>query len=119
MISKNNTGTVGSLDQHKDNLYRMVQYCENRADCRRVQLLDYLGDSHFHAAQCRETCDNCQQKTRMRLENVTDIARRVVMFARSVEGSRDKFTLPHFVDVFRGSTSQKVCTMYDMVCMKK
>ena len=31
----------------------------NRATCRRVQLLDYLGEPGFDARQCRATCDAC------------------------------------------------------------
>ena len=27
---------------HMDSLYRMVQYCENEADCRHVQLLEHF-----------------------------------------------------------------------------
>ena len=47
---------------HLDNLYRMVQYCENQADCRRSQLLQYFGEV-FDKQACRKMpeaiCDNC------------------------------------------------------------
>ena len=35
------------------------QYCTNKATCRRVQLLDYLGEPGFDARKCKGTCDNC------------------------------------------------------------
>ena len=50
---------------HLDNLYRMVQYCENRTDCRRSQLLQYFSEI-FDKSLCRRvakaTCDNCCSK---------------------------------------------------------
>jgi RecQ family ATP-dependent DNA helicase len=35
-------------------------YCAEKAVCRRVQLMAYLGEA-FTAAQCGATCDNCQR----------------------------------------------------------
>ena len=50
---------------HMDNLYRMVQYCENKTDCRRAQLLGYFGEL-FDKERCKEitqaVCDNCNSK---------------------------------------------------------
>lgn len=50
---------------HIDNLYRMVRYCENQTDCRRVQQLEYFGEA-FDKANCltnlKTICDNCQRK---------------------------------------------------------
>ena len=41
-------------------LAKAVQiYCTNKTTCRRVQLLDYLGEPGFDARKCRGTCDNC------------------------------------------------------------
>ena len=36
----------------------MRDYCTQKSVCRRVQLLDYLGEQ-FDSARCRGTCDNC------------------------------------------------------------
>ena len=48
---------------HLDNLYRMVQYCENSVDCRRVQLLNYFGETTYSKEKCLQNrstaCDNC------------------------------------------------------------
>lgn len=108
MINKEESGTVSSASQHFDNLYRMVQYCENKSDCRRGQLLAYLGESNFSRVTCKSTCDNCRDQATLQEEDVTELARLFVNFARQTASSRDKFTLTHYVDVFKGSNNAKV-----------
>eukprot|EP00049_Salpingoeca_infusionum_P009816 m.167047 g.167047 ORF g.167047 m.167047 type:complete len:116 (+) comp14450_c0_seq22:161-508(+) len=58
----------------RDNLGRVVQYCENVQDCRRVQQLAYFGE-HFDAAKCRGMCDVCRQGAVYQLEDVTESAK--------------------------------------------
>lgn len=51
---------------HYDNLYRIVAFCENRLDCRRVQLLGYFGEI-FDRSKCvnaKSSCDNCVAQVR-------------------------------------------------------
>ncbi|KAH7196237.1 P-loop containing nucleoside triphosphate hydrolase protein [Fusarium oxysporum] len=38
-------------------LNRVTAFCDNKSDCRRVEILRYFGKD-FNAAQCRKTCDN-------------------------------------------------------------
>ncbi|KAF6525783.1 hypothetical protein HZS61_011578 [Fusarium oxysporum f. sp. conglutinans] len=40
-------------------LNRVTAFCDNKSDCRRVEILRYFGED-FSAAQCRKTCDNCR-----------------------------------------------------------
>lgn len=50
---------------HLDNLYRMVQFCENRTDCRRSQQMTYFGEifDRKHCANMKQAiCDNCSSK---------------------------------------------------------
>ena len=48
---------------HLDNLDHMVQYCENRVDCKRTQLLQHFGETFSRDELCemttRTACDNC------------------------------------------------------------
>ena len=63
------TGSFEAKKTHIDNLYQMVQYCENKADCRRAQLLNYFGETGYNREKCRAsrqtTCDNCMSKVSM------------------------------------------------------
>ena len=50
------------LELHEENLKRVVQYAENRIDCRRAMILNYFGEN-FDPSECKKnkqtTCDNC------------------------------------------------------------
>ncbi|XP_056434434.1 recQ-like DNA helicase BLM isoform X2 [Gadus chalcogrammus] len=52
-----------------DNLKRIVQYCGNTKDCRRIQLLSYFGGVKTEANLCEENteaiCDNCESANEM------------------------------------------------------
>ena len=56
--------TEESKKMELDNLKRIVQYCGNTKDCRRIQLLSYFGGVKTEANLCEENteaiCDNCE-----------------------------------------------------------
>lgn len=58
-------GTFESKKTHMQNLYRMVSFCENVTECRRVMQLNYFGEK-FSSEQCKSrpstSCDNCLRK---------------------------------------------------------
>lgn len=52
----------GSKDQKERQmvmLNRVTAFCDNKADCRRTEVLRYFGED-FSPSQCHKTCDNCQ-----------------------------------------------------------
>lgn len=59
------SGNHESKRVHMQNLFRIVSYCENKADCRRMLQLNYFGET-FNSDQCianKDTaCDNCRNK---------------------------------------------------------
>ena len=63
---------------HLDNLYRMVQYCENSTDCRRSQQMAYFGEL-FDRRHCgnmkKALCDNCASKVRLTILKHCDSCR--------------------------------------------
>lgn len=94
----------GNHDQKKrqiEMLQMVVQYCENRAECRRVQVLRYFGEE-FPDEMCRQSCDNCCSGIEYVQVDVTDMA---VAALNVVAQLREK-TLLYCIDVFRGSASK-------------
>ena len=63
MIDFDKQATRETRKVHIDNLFRVVQYCENKIDCRRAQQLHYFGETKFNPTACKEdmttVCDNC------------------------------------------------------------
>ncbi|PWN24308.1 ATP-dependent DNA helicase [Microstroma glucosiphilum] len=114
-------GTEDQKEQQHGNLRRVVQYCMNKSDCRRSQVLQYFGEV-FPSESCHHTCDNCcysaanhQQAV---LQDLTVQARHAVELVKDLSrpagpvrgGAKGGCTLLHYVDVFRGSQSKAIRT---------
>ncbi|KAK1064274.1 ATP-dependent DNA helicase sgs1, partial [Friedmanniomyces endolithicus] len=89
-------------------LKKMVYFCENRSDCRRVQVLAYFNEV-FHEDDCGEQCDNCNSTAVFTTEDFTEYAQQVVKLVRSVH--RHKVTRLQCIDLFRGVANKKAKTM--------
>ena len=131
MVLSDQTMNKESVNVHMNNLYRVVQYCENQTECRRAQLLEYFGETGFDIAKCRENqstiCDNCSCSAEMVEMDVTQTAKMIVESVNTLihRGNGNwrrpmaQLTLKHLVDVFKGSQNAKVereslhrCVMY-------
>ncbi|XP_046571686.1 Bloom syndrome protein homolog [Haliotis rubra] len=112
MVEMDQNATYASKRVHIDNLYRMVQYAENVADCRRAQVLQYFGEHHFDRERCNDfrgsVCDNCDSKDKFQLRDVTEDAKAVVKCVGELTSGRRNFTMLHFVEVFKGSKNTKI-----------
>ena len=50
---------IENLIKHKSNdVYKVIEYCENECLCRRTIMLDHLGEI-FDRNKCGKMCDNC------------------------------------------------------------
>lgn len=58
-------------------LNRMVTFCDNPADCRRVEVLSYFGEA-FDKADCKKTCDNCRKGGVSERRDYSQIAKAVI-----------------------------------------
>lgn len=90
---------------HIENLLRMVQYCENETDCRRVQLLEYFAES-FDSSLCKNSdtpCDNCLSKVPFVSEDVTDLVKVIVQSVQLAK--KNQFTLNQYLEALKGSSS--------------
>lgn len=86
-------------------LTSMVQYCENRCDCRRVQVLAYFGET-FSKEECENSCDNCNSDAVFETMDFTAQAHAAMNLVRRVQDQH--VTLLHCVDVLRGAPSTKI-----------
>ncbi|XP_067057475.1 recQ-like DNA helicase BLM isoform X2 [Acropora muricata] len=120
MIQNSPERSADSKQVDMDNLYRVVQYCENVTECRRVQLLHYFGETDFDPSQCRSrpdtVCDTCASSGSFVYKDITSEAKAFVESVNSIVhgGSKNwrkpirSYTLNHFIDIFKGSESSRV-----------
>ncbi|KII67144.1 Bloom syndrome protein [Thelohanellus kitauei] len=122
IIEKDTESDEKTKKQHIKNLFDVVQYCENRIECRRSQMLAYFGELKFNPEECKQyketTCDNCSSGAIYHSVNVTNMIKSIVDTIRSVAhdgtnnwrkpSKQQRFTMAHFVDVFLGKNNAKI-----------
>ncbi|TVY80885.1 ATP-dependent DNA helicase hus2/rqh1 [Lachnellula suecica] len=92
-------------DRQREMLKRMVQFCDNRNDCRRVNVLAYFGEV-FAKEDCNHRCDNCNSDAVFVQKDFTTQAQHAVKLVQNV-GS-ETLTLLQAVDILRGGKNAKV-----------
>ena len=89
-------------------LRNVIQFCETKSDCRRVQVLNYFNES-FKREDCNGTCDNCNSNSIFESRDFTEYAIAAVELVKAIE--KDNVTLLHCVDVFRGGKNKKIADL--------
>jgi bloom syndrome protein len=92
-----------NVSRNYENLNKMVSYCEDEGDCRRVTQLRHFGEK-FSEAQCNRQCDNCCNPDPIERKDVTTHACSLIDVVRAV----GRQSLKHCVDVWRGAQNQKI-----------
>ncbi|XP_073065854.1 ATP-dependent DNA helicase Q-like 4A isoform X1 [Primulina eburnea] len=92
------------LETNTENLLRMVSYCENDVDCRRLLQLIHFGEK-FDSVNCQKTCDNCSKNLSFVEKDVTEIAKQLVELVKT---TGQHFSSAHILEVYRGSLNQFV-----------
>jgi len=98
-------GSYDQKERQRQMLRNVVQFCENRSDCRRVQVLNYFGEA-FSKDKCNASCDNCKSKSRFESRDFSEHVPGALSLVGKVQ--EDNVTLLHCVDVFRGGKSRKI-----------
>lgn len=94
----------GSYEQkarQKHMLRNVVQFCENRSDCRRVQVLAYFNE-YFRREDCGNTCDNCKSDLVFEVHDFTQHASFAIKIVRHFQTFNEKVTVLYCVDILRG-----------------
>ncbi|CAA0841508.1 ATP-dependent DNA helicase Q-like 4A [Striga hermonthica] len=100
-----NTAPSGRLlETNSENLLRMVSYCENDVDCRRLLQLIHFGEK-FDSMNCQKTCDNCFKNQNYEEKDVTKTAKQLVELVKT---TNQQFSAAHLLEVYRGSLNQFV-----------
>ncbi|KAJ6160961.1 Bloom syndrome protein [Penicillium chermesinum] len=102
MIDKNEGSSGEQKARQKHTLRNVVQFCENRSDCRRVQVLAYFNE-YFRREDCANTCDNCRSDLVFETHDFSEFASYAIKIVRSFQTEpREKVTLLYCVDILRG-----------------
>lgn len=101
----------GSYEQkarQKHMLRNVVQFCENRSDCRRVQVLAYFNE-YFRREDCGSSCDNCKSDLVFEVHDFSQHAAWIINIVRwfqnqiNEKGERgENVTVLYCVDILRG-----------------
>ncbi|XP_073706264.1 recQ-like DNA helicase BLM [Garra rufa] len=122
LIAMDKDGNQQSKATHINNLHSMVHFCENVAECRRIQLLAYFGEHTFNTSFCKEhpevICDNCARPHKYKSRNVTDDVKKIVKFVQEncekvgnrygKSAQQNRLTLNMLVEIFLGSKSARI-----------
>lgn len=76
-------GSYQQKQRQKDNLRDVIQYCENKIDCRRNLILHYFGEV-FDRRDCHKTCDNCESSQEIITKDFTDSARDLLNLCKAL-----------------------------------
>jgi bloom syndrome protein len=98
-------GSREQIQRQLDMLRNVIQFCENKSDCRRVQVLTYFSES-FRREDCKGTCDNCQSDDQYEEKDLTEYAVAAVKLVGKVQ--EGNVTMLQCIDAFRGSKSSKL-----------
>lgn len=100
MIEKGDGGYEQKQRQRED-LEAVIQFCENKTDCRRMQVLGHFGEK-FDPQMCRKTCDNCRREAMVK-RDYTKEARELILLVYT----SNRITLCQAVDVYKGLSNKK------------
>lgn len=85
----------------------VVQYCMNKTECRRVQLLHFF-DEKFDKDLCKENCDNCADDRSTVTENITDTAKNAIALLRDLTGNSENVTLNQLQSILSGANTSDI-----------
>ena len=89
----------------------VVQFCENRIDCRREQVLRYFNEN-FDSRLCDGGCDNCLKQTgSLRKVDMSEYASKAVQLVRALcrrrSGMDKGVTMVQLLQIFNGRLKGK------------
>ncbi|KAK6351387.1 ATP-dependent DNA helicase sgs1 [Orbilia javanica] len=105
MIETGEGATDFTIEHGKTMVRAVSNYCENRAECRRMLVLGYFAEK-YNPADCRKTCDNCRSGITYTPRDVTNDAKAILNIVTGAAGTN--LTVLNIVDIFRGSRQKSI-----------
>lgn len=105
LIQRDDKLEDSAREAHLTKLQQVVQYCENKTDCRRQQVLHFFNET-FDPKLCRKMCDNCCSNVVAVTRDVTDHCVAITKLVQSLQA--DKVTIIHCQDVYKGARHGKI-----------
>lgn len=105
LIQRDDKLEHAARETHLAKLRQVIQYCENKTDCRRKQVLHFFNET-FDPKECQRKCDNCCSDVVSVTRDVTDHCVNIVKMVRALQ--HDKVTVIHCQDVYRGLKTNKI-----------
>ncbi|KAK6905567.1 hypothetical protein I203_106397 [Kwoniella mangroviensis CBS 8507] len=101
-IDQDQNLTRPQKERQKASMNEVLRYCNNKADCRRSQVLSFFNES-FDPRNCNQGCDVCLGRDRSVYTtlDVTDDALNVIKMVQSFE-REDRITIVNAAECFRG-----------------
>lgn len=94
-------------NRQKASLHLVLQFCENKIDCRRKQLLAYFNEK-FSEKECNKTCDNCREGSFVVKKDMFHMGKEIVKIVLAVQ--ENNFTALQCINIFRGIKNNKVAS---------
>ncbi|KAF8636605.1 hypothetical protein AX17_003415 [Amanita inopinata Kibby_2008] len=95
MIERTQDGQRASqntIDRQLSEVRKVVTFCTNLSDCRRVQLLQHF-DEKFNKVHCASMCDNCNYDGPVERKDMTAIATSTVELVRELRQTNENVTI--------------------------
>ncbi|TID30556.1 hypothetical protein CANINC_000911 [Pichia inconspicua] len=107
LIKRDQSLDKESKDHHLDKLQQIIQYCENKTECRRQLVLQFFNES-FDRKFCNKMCDNCINYATVEVEHrdLTSLAKNCVQLVKSIERNKVPFSV--FQDIIKGAKHSKI-----------
>ncbi|TQS36143.1 hypothetical protein Golomagni_03413 [Golovinomyces magnicellulatus] len=106
-IFESDTGKDSKSNEQKEREWGMLQtmigYCDNRADCRRMQVLRYFGET-FSRDDCQHSCDNCCSGISFESRNFTNCSKLAMSMVWRLKNQ--KATVLNCVELLQGKKTK-------------
>ncbi|GKT42215.1 ATP-dependent helicase SGS1 [Colletotrichum spaethianum] len=95
-------GSEAQKERQRIMLNRVTAFCDNRENCRRVEILRYFGEV-FNPDDCEKTCDNCRAGAVFEQQDFSELANAAI---QTIE-IHERLTINQCSDILMGKKYQR------------